>query len=293
MGTSAKPRSPQIEAEVLTAVFCWGCGAKLPPNRTSDDGDLCERCRQDSTARPPRPRVALVRHQDDPLLRLAIDKDLDIEKLKQLIQMRNEERDAEARRTFAAAMSEFTKRCPAIDKGKLVDYVTKSGVRIHYRHAELKDIQAVINPICGDLGLSYSWSNTIEAGKLTTTCTVLHRDGYSRSASFTCPVENSNPGMSDQQKPAGALTFGERYTIIQAFGLVTAEPDTDGEQDDQEKITEQQVTDLISLAEEVGVKTERILRAAMVEKLEDIPAARYPALVHTLEAKRGQSGVAK
>jgi hypothetical protein len=292
MGTTAKPKPPQIEAEALAAVFCWGCGVQLPPNRPSDDGDLCGRCRLDSTARPGR-RVAVVRHQDDPLLRLAIDKDLDIEKLKQLIAMRNEEREAEARRAFAAAMSEFTKRCPAIDKGKLVDYVTKGGVRIHYKHAELKDIQAVINPLCGELGLSYSWSNAIEGGKLTTTCTVLHRDGYSRSVPFTCPVENNNPGMSDQQKPAGALTFGERYTIIQAFGLVTAEPDTDGEQGEQEKITEQQATDLKSLAEEVGIKVERVLRAAKVEQLTDIPVTAFPMIVRSLEAKRGQAGAAK
>jgi hypothetical protein len=279
MGTSLKD-SPQIEAAELVDVFCGQCGKRLHDGKCpgGHSGKALV------TTRAPLPQSVL---DADPLLRLAVEKDLDIEKLKQLIAMRNEERAAEAQRAFAAAMSEFTKRCPAIDKGKLVDYVTKGGVRIHYKHAELKDIQAVINPLCGELGLSYSWSNSIDGGKLTTVCTVLHRDGYSRSVPFTCPVENNNPGMSDQQKPAGALTFGERYTIIQAFGLVTAEPDTDGEvAGDGEVITAEQVEILEGLAEETGTKVERILRAAMVEKLTEIPAARYPAILHTLQGKR-------
>ena len=271
---------------------CPDCGEPLPADHDPADGERCEKCR----TRPPAAKAALpvVVGESASLLSLAIEKDLDIEKLERLIALRDRERADQAARAFAAAMAAFQQRCPAIDKGKLVDYVTKSGVRIHYRHAELKDIQAVIKPICGELGLSYSWTNVIQDRQLTTTCTVLHREGHSRSASFTCPVENSNPGMSDQQKPAGALTFGERYTIIQAFGLVTAEPDTDGESGAAaEKITEQQAGDLVALAEEVGVKIERVLRAAMVEKVEDIPAARYPAIVHTLEAKRGQVGAAK
>jgi hypothetical protein len=229
------------------------------------------------------------------LLQLAIEKNLDIDKLERLIALRNQEREFAAAQAFATAMAEFQKRCGPIDKGKLVDYVTKSGVRIHYKHADLRDIQNAIKPICGDLGLSYSWSNVIDGGKLTTTCTVLHAGGHSRSASFTCPVENSNPGMSDQQKPAGALTFGERYTIIQAFGLVTAEPDTDGEQGGAvaEKITQQQADDLRALAGEVNVKVERILRAAHVEKLEDVLATHYQRIVETLAAKRQKAGAAK
>lgn len=220
------------------------------------------------------------------MVQLAIEKDLDIEKLERLIALRDREREAAAARSFAAAMAEFQKRCPPIDKGKLVDYVTKTGVRIKYRHAELRDIQATIRPICGELGLSYSWTNAIEAGKLTTTCTVLHRDGHSRSASFTCPVENSNPGMSDQQKPAGALTFGERYTIIQAFGLVTAEPDTDGEtQADTTPITEQQAGDIEALLADAKVSRVKYLDYLKAESVEKIRAVDFKKAVALLQEK--------
>jgi len=243
--------------------------------------------------------VALVRREIDPgdsLIALAVEKNLDIDKLERLFAMRRQDRADEAARQFAVAMADFQKRCPIIDKGKLVHYVTKAGFTIHYKHAELKHIQAVINPLCGEVGLSYSWSNVIEGGKLTTTCTVLHAGGHSRSVSFTCPVENNNPGMSDAQKPAAALTFGERYTIIQAFGLVTGEPDLDGEQGGGKQaatITAQQADDLRALAEEVHVKVERILKAAHVEKLEDIAAEHYARIVSTLEAKREKREAAK
>jgi hypothetical protein len=243
--------------------------------------------------------VAVMRREIDPgdsLIALAVEKNLDIDKLERLFAMRRQDRADEAARQFAVAMADFQKRCPIIDKGKLVHYVTKSGVTIHYKHAELKHIQAVIKPLCGEVGLSYSWSNIIEGGKLTTTCTVLHAGGHSRGASFTCPVENSNPGMSDQQKPASALTFGERYTIIQAFGLVTGEPDLDGEQGGGAKaatITAQQADDLRALAEEVHIKVERILKAAHVERLEDITVAHFPEIVATLQAKRQKPEAAK
>ena len=221
------------------------------------------------------------------LVQLAIEKNLDIEKLERLIALRNQEADRRAVGEFAAAMAQFQKRCPAITRGKLVDYVTKTGIRIKYRHAELRDIQEEIKDICSDLGLSYSWDNVVEAGNLRCTCTVWHVAGHSRSASFVCPIANANPGMSDQQKYGGALTFAERYSLIQALGLVTADPDEDGEANvgDTEAVTEQQAHDLEMKAEELKVGKAEFLKFLGVDSFAAIRAADFPRAVNALKER--------
>lgn len=240
----------------------------------------------------PKTKVAIyeapaVESEGASLVRLAIEKNLDVDKLERLVALKVDEDKRRAERAFFEAMAEFQKRCPLIDKGKTVDYVTRSGVRVHYKHAELKHIQRAIGPICADLGFSYYWTHEERDGKLTETCILSHIAGHSRSSSFTIPIANNNPGMSDQQKPAAAQTFAQRYSLIAVFGLITSDPDTDAEEaGGGETVTQDQADTLRALAEEVGVKVERILKAAKVERLEDVKASQYGRYVQMLEAKR-------
>lgn len=241
--------------------------------------------------------VALVVHgardSADSLIRLAIEKDLDVEKLERLVALRNEERKYEAARAFSEAMARFAGECPNIKKSSTASIVTKGGTTFKYAYAELDEIARVIRPILQRCGLSYSFDSHTDGGLMTVVVTLRHIAGHSITASFVAPLDSQNP-MSGAQKAGAALTYAKRQALASALGLTTTDEDTDGA--DHAKaatITAQQADDLRALAEEVHVKVERILKAAHVEKLEDVAAEHYPRIVATLEAKREKREAAK
>jgi hypothetical protein len=143
-----------------------------------------------------------------------------IEALERLFALRERSEKAESERSFNAAMTRFQCLCPAIIKDK----ETKSGN--HYEYATLGQITMTIAKVQAECGLSHSFDSELKDDRQIVTCTVRHRDGFSRTATFTCPVDKA-ARMNVSQQGASALTFGRRYALLMAYGIGTADMDTD------------------------------------------------------------------
>lgn len=117
-------------------------------------------------------------------------------------------------------MTSFQSRCPAIVKDK----ATQSGN--HYEYATLGQITQTIARVQGECGLSHSFDSVMTEERQIVTCTVRHVDGFSRNATFTCPIDKA-ARMNVSQQGASALTFGRRYALLMAYGIGTADMDSD------------------------------------------------------------------
>jgi hypothetical protein len=160
----------------------------------------------------------------------ALDKGTNIDALERLFALRERSELAESERLFNEAMTTFQTNCPAIIKDK----ETKSGN--HYEYATLGQITMTIAKVQERCGLSHSFDSELKEDKQIVTCTVRHAAGYSRTATFTCPIDKA-ARMSGPQQGASALTFGRRYALLMAYGIGTADMDTDtndmpGQRDD-------------------------------------------------------------
>ena len=228
------------------------------------------------------------------LLRLAIEKQVPVEMLERLQALHERVSDRQAAVEFAQALATFQSSCPPISRTSKRDNVTKSGIRITYTYAELDHIARRIGPHLRAVGLSYSWDSRTEAGVLTCKCTLRHVNGHSQPATFACPVDSPNPGMSEQQKHAGALTYARRQSLIQVLGLTTCEPDDDGAE--VKPISEQQAMDLEALIEETKADLAKFLAWAKVNRIDEILERDYESCVKTLrhlEQRRAQREAAK
>jgi hypothetical protein len=221
----------------------------------------------------------------------AIDKGISVESLERLQLMYERERAQQAAMEFAAAMAAFQMACPPIAKRSRAQIDSRSGVKFAYNYAELDEIARTVRPLLHSRGLSYAWDSTVTGGIMTVVCTVRHVNGHHITASFACPTENA-AGMSPQQKAAAALTFARRQSLIQALGITTAEPDTDGA--NPEPITADQAQDLQALLEETGGNLARFLKWAKVQRIADVLARDYESCVNVIrsaarerEAKKG------
>lgn len=189
------------------------------------------------------------------MLTAAIEKGLSVEQMKELVGLHRQVSDHQAEIEFARAMAGFQADCPVIPKSSKASVVTKSGASYSYKYAELDQIAEVINPIARKYGLSYSWDTEFGEKMLTCTCTVRHVNGHKEKSKFACSTEPSSPGMNKQQESAAALTYAKRQALVQAFGLTTGEPDTDGASD--EVILDDQATELQAFVESVVPEAER------------------------------------
>ena len=224
------------------------------------------------------------------LLQLAVDKNLDVEKLEKLLELKVREEERYAAREFAAAMAQFQTDCPPIPKTSTANVKTANGASFTYTYAELDQIARTIQETLHGLGFSYGWD--VEQGEnnmLSVTCTLRHQNGHKETATFACPVDGS-PAMSQPQKYASTLTFARRYSLIQVLGLTTAEPDRD--ESNTPRMTAEQVEDIRAGAASVKMAPQRIWKLLSNtpinewSDLEQLPAAAHPIAMNAIKAKR-------
>lgn len=161
------------------------------------------------------------------LLELAINSNLDVEKLKELMQLQKQWQADQARKAFFSAMNDFQSKVPEIRKGKKVSFGKDSKTEYHY--APLAEITRQIKDTCQECGLSYRWEIKDTKEDIQVTCLITHIDGHTEQTTMM-----SNPDLTGSKNPiqarGSAIEYLKRYTLIGALGLSTADSDVDGQQ---------------------------------------------------------------
>lgn len=234
------------------------------------------------------PVVEQVEHVSG-LVRLAVERGVDVEILERLVGLQERVTERNARAAFFGAIAQFQDECPPISRSKKAKITTRKGTNYEYTYAPLEEIARTIRPHLQSHGLSYSWTvDGVDRG-LIVTCVLRHIDGHEERSSFPVPIDTS-AAMSDAQKNGAALTYGRRQSLVAVLGLTTADEDVDGaKQDPQEiqTITEEQAADLSALIEEVEADTSKVLEFAGVGSIGEIAAADYRRITRALEKRRG------
>jgi hypothetical protein len=227
------------------------------------------------------------------LFELAVEKGVDgVAALERLVALHERATDRSAAREFADAMARFQEECPPIRKTSTATVVTKSGGKFQYQYAELDEIARTVRPILHKHGLSYSWDNELsqDGNRIKVRCVVKHANGHQTTSTFEAPTSALTQAMSKQQEVAAALTFGRRQTLIQALGLTTTDPDSDGPQEPEACITADQVLLLEDLADRAPSGTRARLLAYIAEQwgcesIDCLPASRFEEIKAGLEKK--------
>lgn len=162
------------------------------------------------------------------LINLALEKGTDIDKLKQLFDLQERWEKKEAEKSFYEAFSNFQLNCPKIKKSKKVNYNLREGGSVNYNYAPLSEICEQIKKPLATNGLSYRWEFNQKGNNIECICTVAHTGGHTKTCSFEAPIDTSGK-KSPIQQIASTHTYLQRYTLIGALGLSSAEDDIDGE----------------------------------------------------------------
>jgi len=167
----------------------------------------------------------------DRFIETALNKDLDIEKLKQLIMLKREVDKDMAKKAFDEAMSKFQSKCPIIKKTREVK--NKDG-KVLYKFAPIESImmqnvsetdRRTVKELITDCGFSYMIETKSEETGLLVTCVITHKDGHSKLSEIKLPLITQTSMMSDAQQMIGTRTMGMRIAFSDAFGIMTIDED--------------------------------------------------------------------
>lgn len=188
----------------------------MPEDETAN-GDLLPEKRRDEPDLP-----ALADDTPGALLKLAVQRDLDLDKLERLMALKERWQADQARKAFYEAFARFQATVPPLTKDKQVTFGETS-----YRHASLASIMGQIGGPLEECGLSFRFTINDSGEGLVVTCIVTHVEGHSEPTAMSAPPDVSGSKNAIQSR-GSTVTYLQRYTLIAALGLVTADEDNDG-----------------------------------------------------------------
>lgn len=209
------------------------------------------------------------------LLELAISNNLDIEKLERLMDMQERWEANQSKKSFYDSIALFQANCPPI---------LKTGKAHNSKFAPLSEISKTIRDTLHDCGLSYRWEQEEDKDFIKITCIVTHRFGHSERTHLSAQPDDSGKKNAIQSR-GSTLTYLQRYTLISALGLTTADIDDDGGKP-VETIDENQLANLEALIGEVDASRTRFLKFLNINQLQDLAGSDYQGAIQALESKR-------
>jgi len=200
------------------------------------------------------------------LLRVAINKDLDLDKIERLMDLQERWNADQARKAFFAALSDMQAEMPDIQR-------LDNGHNSTY--AKLSRIVKAVAPVMQQHGFSHRYNiEDLDSGMMRVTCVVTHKDGHSESTTMTAGADTSG-SKNAIQAMGSTVTYLQRYTLCGALGIVTADKDTDGGKPKQPEptVNASHIKVLRGLLNQLPPDTEeRMLRNYQVAALDALPA---------------------
>lgn len=153
---------------------------------------------------------------------IAVERDLDITKIERLEALYERSVARQAKAAFDDALARFQSLVPEIPK-------QKQGYG--YLYAPLGDIERTIKGAMRDCGLAKKWRQVEEKDQITVYCVITHVKGHTEESPIG-PVGwdllEKTKQMNGLQHRAAVISYLQRYSLIAALGLATADDDTDG-----------------------------------------------------------------
>ena len=168
-----------------------------------------------------------IQKSESPLMAAAAlcqaDGNMDVAKLKELLDVQERWEAIQAKKAYVEAMSEFKSSPPEILKDKQVKYGATD-----YKHATLHNVTTKINSELSKHGLTASWVTSQDNGSIKVTCKITHIMGHSEETCLSAPPDATG-SKNAIQAIGSAVFYLERYTLFALTGLAPARMDDDGQ----------------------------------------------------------------
>lgn len=195
---------------------------------------------------------------------------------------------AQAKRLFLEAFALARAEFPKIEKRSQGPHTTRVGTKTKGNYAPLDEIAAAVDPVLYRHGFTYTWDRETADGKEWCVFILRHAAGHETRSRFPAMVDEGR-GRTALQSVASGESYAKRYSMIAGLGITTADPDDDGANAGKTPgppITPEQAANLRAVLSEIKASEQRFCSYYEIERLEDLPAARWQDALAAIEARR-------
>lgn len=209
----------------------------------------------------------------------AMLKDIDVDKMQQLLQMKMTMDDRDAEKQLATALSSFQKAAPIIQKERRTN---------NSDYASLDDIMIAIRGHLSDNNLSVSFDTKTEEKALTAICYILHSGGAKFSRQVTVPIDTTMRGANASQQAGSASSYARRYALVAALNLIVSDHDDDGQSAGTAYVSDAHIDEIEKAMEATSNKTDdialrdRILKWIGAKSVQEIPTDKVEMVLKEL-----------
>lgn len=154
------------------------------------------------------------------LVQQAVEKGLDPETIRKLMDLADRHAATEARKAFTVAMVSLKADLPTVIKRDMIVAFQGSKGKVSYTHTSLAAVMDAVTDHLTRHGFSISWNPRTDSGTVHVECTLVHSAGHSESTTISAPVDKSG-SKSDAQGVASTITLLSRYTALALLGIAT------------------------------------------------------------------------
>ena len=228
--------------------------------------------------------------------RVARDPSVDLERMERLLQMREQMIAREAKMAFDEALSQAQVEFPVVERKGKIEVRKKDSagdrtgaVQQSTPYARWEDINDAIKPVMASHGFALSFRvDIIQDRGIKVTAILSHAKGHREETSII--LQHDSTGSKNAVQAVGSsVSYGKRYCAAALLNLTSRLPE---DQDDDGSaaggdgpISEDQLAELIRLADEVAADKIRLCTYLNIESLAALPARRYTETLALIERK--------
>lgn len=210
--------------------------------------------------------------------RMAVNPNIDPDKLERLIAMKKDIDATSARLAFNSALAKMTGELPAIEK---------KGASNNGAYGKWEDIQDAILPVLSRHGFALSFKTASDADSITVTAILHHEAGHDDSTDLRLPADKSG-SKNNVQAVGSSVSYGKRYTASALLNLRIGGEDDDGRDGGGGFINDEQFAALEQLMSDVKADKAKFLAYFKIDGLGNLPAKDFDRAQKLLETKRAK-----
>jgi ERF superfamily len=255
----------------------------------------------------PTTAVAKVEHLPPPtptnmlsiIANAAMNKNVDVAKMRELLTMQREIMAEEARMAFTQDFVAMSGKMPSVNKDGRIEIDPKPGARSQrkqiLRWATFENMHRLVTPILREHGFGF-WSEPDLGDDRSPIIMRGHLDhvrGHGQTCAIPLPFETSG-SKNNVQGVGSSLSYGRRYCLMNLCNIVSHAPedrDRDGAEPkpEVEAVSMEQVQNLQALFKDCGEGFEdKFLVKYNIERIVDLPASNYQEAVNAVEGYKSR-----
>lgn len=218
----------------------------------------------------------------------ARDQQVDVTKMRELLQLKREEDAIQARLAFDRALTKTQRDIEPVLKD------TK-GEKANTKYASYAALSEAVKPIyiANGFNVSFDTGDTPAPDMVRVLAYVSHKNGHSRTYHIDMPADGKGPKggdvMSRTHATGSCITYGKRYLLGMIFDIITVDRlnDDDGRAAGKVaggKIDADQLETLMSHIAKVAIPIEKVCEKLGVERIQDCPADMFDRIMNGISA---------